>query len=246
MSDTQLLKAEYQALRSELLLLIDKAFDIWKWSLVATCVIVGTIVFAVFSKAPELFNIVREQPWLLSVVIMAFASGTAWTLAGMLIDLEETRDRLGAYLAVFHDQDIEPLPADRRGFRYHLWNRIDQYAPPMSETSLQSPKHGFYGFSRRLNTYLGLQILFALILFLLLSAVTKTAQWSVLLIAMVFSLMVGLRLRSLERKGRRSFQYWNQRWLHIRRLSDEKIQQVLSSAGLDFSWKKQKKNKGGK
>jgi hypothetical protein len=240
MSDAHLAKAEYEALRSELLLLINRSFDIWKWSLVATCVIVGTIVFAVFGKAPELFNIVREEPWLLSAVIMAFASGTVWTLAGMLIDLEETRDRLGAYLAVFHDQDIEPLPATRRGFRYHLWNRIDQYAPAMPEPCLQSPKRGFYGFSRRLGTYLVLQILFALLVFALLSTATKTAQWSVFLIGMTFSLVVGLHLLSLERKGSRSFQYWNQRWLHIRRLSDEEIRRALSRAGLEFSWSKGK------
>lgn len=240
MSDAHLAKTEYEALRSELLLLIDRAFDIWKWSLVTTCVIAGTIVFAIFGKAPELFNIVREQPWLLSAVIMAFVSGTVWTLAGMLIDLEETRDRLGAYLAVFHDQDIEPLPASRRGFRYHLWNRIDQYVPSMPEPCLQSPKRGFYGFSRRLSAYLGLEILFALLVFALLSAATNTIQWSVFLIGMVVSLAVGLYLLSLERRGRRSFQRWNQRWLHIRRLSDEEIRRVLSRAGLEFSWGKGK------
>jgi len=226
---------EYEALRSELLLFINSSLDLWKWSLASIFVLTGTVVFAVFSKSPELLNIVKNQPWLLSAALMVFVSGAVWTLSDMLIDLEVTRDRLGAYLAIFHDQDIEPLCEKYIGFRYHIWNRIDQYVPQSSNTNLQPPQSGFYGLSRRLGVYIIIEVTFAMIIFLLLSAITNAILWDVLLVGMAFSFLVGLWLRFLEKKGSKSFQYWNYRWLRLRRLTEKEIQSALAAAGLDLS-----------
>ena len=235
MANSHSLYNEYEALRSELLLLINRSLDLWKWSLASIFVLTGTVVFAVFSKSPELLEIVKNQPWLLSAVLMVFVSGTVWTLSDMLIDLEVTRDRLGAYLAIFHDQDLEPLCDKYIGLRYHIWNRIDQYVPHPSDTNLQPPQSGFYGLSRRLGVYLLIEVTLALIIFVLLSAIANTVLWDVLFVGMAFSFFVGLWLRLLEKKMGKSFQYWNYRWLQLRRLPEKEIQSALATAGLDLS-----------
>jgi len=244
MTESHFSNTEYKALRSELLLLINKAFDIWKWSLVSVFLLAGAVIFAVFIKPGALLQIVKEHPWVLSMVLMVFLSGTIWTLSEMLIDIEETQHRLGAYLAIFHDQDIEQLRPKLSVLRYHIWTRIDQYVPISTKSDLVPPKRGFYGFSHRLNTYLELQFFFGLLVPILLSVHTTTLQWGSLMIGMVFVFIIGLRLRSLEKKGLNSFPYWNKRWLKIMRLSYDDLQQALTNASLNFSWDLSEKKAG--
>lgn len=223
---------EYAALRAELLLLVDKATDVWKWSLVATVAIVSGVLLTVFGQSATILCIIKSKPWFLPGVLLLSAGGVVWVLATMLADLEETRDRLGGYLAVFHDQDLEPLSPAKMDLGYHIWNRIEQVTESAVKRSLLRHRRRFYAFSRRLWVYGVLVVAITLLAFALMTLLLNQWRWEALYIGVPLSLGIGAQLWWLGRRGQSGMLFWMHRWLELRRSDEEAFAAALRHCGL--------------
>jgi len=223
---------EYTALREELLALVDKAFDVWKWSLAAIFAVAGAILLAAFGESQILTKFVTQRPWLLPSVLFGTIAAIIYELTKMLADLEETRDRLGGYVAVFHDQELPVDRLDRRRFGWHVWNRLEHHVPSLLRRPPRGAKRRHYVFTRRLHAYTVLMLLFTMFVFALATVASNQWRWEAAVVGVVLTIPVGIRMSVLESRGQSGLVYWTLRWRELLALDDQALSAALNQVGL--------------
>jgi hypothetical protein len=119
--------SEYEALRAELLSLNERTFNTWRWGLLELVSLTGLVVIQVATLATsDNVDLRQISPcWVLGIFIILYALGTSigYVEARTAERLENAADRIGAFLAVFHDG--QPPRVDN--FGWHAWNRIERF-----------------------------------------------------------------------------------------------------------------------
>jgi hypothetical protein len=223
---------EYSALRDELLVLVGKAFDVWKWSVVSPFALAGAVLLGLSSESSMLTTLARTFPWGTPTLILGIVAAISWVLATLVSDLEETRDRLGSYLAVFHDYDSESLPSDRSSIGYHVWNRIEQSTVSVILRTKAAPRARLYTLSLRFWIYPVIVLGFTIFLNLLIIAVTLEDHTESIYVGVFFSLAIGLISLRFQSKGQSGLTYWTARWREVLELNDDDFVSTLQILGL--------------
>lgn len=223
---------EYNALREELLVLIGKAFDVWKWSVVSPFALAGAILLGLSSETSILTTLARTFPWGTPMLILGIVTAISWVLATLVSDLEETRDRLGSYLAVFHDFDSEPLCTKRAHIGYHVWNRIEQSTVSVIDRQKAAPRARLYTLSLRFWIYPLMVLGFSIFLFFLIVAMTLEGRSESIVVGASFALAIGCIAWRFQTKGQSGLTYWTARWREVRELNDVDFMSTLQTLGL--------------
>jgi len=142
---------EYATLREELLSLADRAARTWRWGILA----VGALSVLLLTQASELGIVAPNsmdqstQPatqvatlgpvLIVALLCVSVLAGTALlsVAARTVFRLEDSADRLGSYLAVFHE--LGTKQAGVPGSSWHVWNRIERALRPKQESMVPSP-----------------------------------------------------------------------------------------------------------
>jgi hypothetical protein len=122
---------EYVALRAELLSLHERAHAVWRWGLTAIVALLGavvTVVVTILTRNQSLTLLLTNCITLsIALALYLFAAGIVITLANLSASIRNSMNRLGAYLAFFHDQPVSSPFAYSLG--WHIWNRIEKICP---------------------------------------------------------------------------------------------------------------------
>jgi hypothetical protein len=125
---------EYVALRAELLSLHERAHAVWRWGLTAIVALLGVMVTVLAGiDKPDYASLkcfLSTCPHIIALVLYLFAAGIAITLANLSANIRNAMNRLGAYMAVFHDQPVIEASPFACSLGWHIWNRIDKMSSP--------------------------------------------------------------------------------------------------------------------
>jgi len=219
--------SEYETLRTELLSLREDAFKAWRWGLLELATLTGVVVAQVVAlSVSEKFGLKLEkipedrQFW------GAFGILSGLYLLGLVIGLLEARttarlekaaDRIGGFLAVFHD--LWPPRAPLDNFGWHIWNRIEKVTRNRSKRIIYfQDQVWFY--------VIGLIVYFVILAFLLFlvldfSLAWKCTKWGAA-VGAVLILVFSIVLIILRNKSEKEPVYWTRRWHQLAKDAHEK------------------------
>jgi hypothetical protein len=120
---------EYETLRAELLSLQEAASKAWRGGLIGLGALSGVLAASVFGLKGQLLETLRSEfsGAVVDIVFLFFymvGLGIAVLEARTAAKAENAADRIGGFLAVFHDLELEGKYIPPLG--WHIWNRIEK------------------------------------------------------------------------------------------------------------------------
>lgn len=233
---------EYDSLRDELIHLLDRSHDVWKWGLVTIGAILGTsltiflniqnLCFQNFNINPTTSscfkNFSDNVNWLIFLIGIIFLLISS-SIGFLKYQIDDTVNRLGAYLAIFHDIRNNK-PTITHGWQ--VWNRIDRFWVKEIKVKEKGKNPRTIEYSGSFSSYAivvaiaELLIIFLIWIFVELNIIT-------IIISVVGNFLVLIIEAIIFNCGEtRSIIKWNQRWLFLSHLSESEIKEALIDSGI--------------
>ncbi|MGH8579270.1 MAG: hypothetical protein ACREVK_03780 [Gammaproteobacteria bacterium] len=119
---------EYDSLRAELLSLLERAYGAWRYGLIE----IGAVAAALLAQAglPNIENALQSERYRLGALAVLSLSATGIAVFESLLALrfERGADRIGSFLAVFHD-DSDIQAHGIRSMGWHAFSRVEKVSP---------------------------------------------------------------------------------------------------------------------
>lgn len=226
---------EYEALRSEILLLEERAHEVWKWGIVSMLAILGVLVSTLTGldsgsrAAARIIGVIEHQTVLVASAFLILGAGLTVITVRLATDIRTGIGRVGAYLAVFHE-GAGPPGQDMTRLGWHVWNRIEKAAG--GRPSMRLPPTRYFRFHGASRTFTALFLFYCTMVVVLFTALTPAAAMNLTGLGLGISLGVAVAVEYLERRSGQRGTAWNMRWAQLARASSEQIEDWLVAARL--------------
>lgn len=197
---------EYDTLRSELIQLLNRSHDVWRWGLIS----MGSI-FAL--TITSYFKIISGEihgyfPYfLLCFGLFLFVGGIAIVMSNQIFQIQNAASRLGAYLAIFHEHNLQ-----KDG-----WHSRNKQEKEPSQTSSIGDNNQF-----SLKEYNGPIIVYDLMIFaiyvlffIMLSSIDPSNAFRFFSWGLLITILVFIELEIAKQKMNNSPIYWYKRWKNL-------------------------------
>ena len=228
---------EYETLRDELLLLFQRAHDVWRWGLITIVTLLGAEIVALTAvygqhrppgEINDLARFLASYGTAVAITLYAFAGGIAVVVWQLYADVLSEMHRIGAYVAVFHD-DGDHVPESARQLGWHVWNRVEKFSTNDLRIDPDIEHRPFHG---RAIVYLWLLLVFIISSGGMLGALTAAVFSIVALAGAITLLAVGWRIWFIEKRTRQGSAMWNRRWAALSRTAPEQLGAFVAATGL--------------
>lgn len=242
---------EYSSLREELLILANRSHDLWRWGIISIFAIFSAVLFFLLEiiKGLEsqltLISLIKTNIYLIVSILNIFPSSVALFIAILISDIKNTSTRLGAYLAIFHDDFTYHCPNSKL-YGWHVWNRIEKFYHNNSQNECKAEKKPKIYIENRYSIYIILLLFYSFgnsVLLSIINAIKINKRVNIesvnsleiltfFSIGIVICLIAWLFLIRFENKNLKSVKAWNERWIVLRNLDVKKLNTILTEAGL--------------
>jgi len=231
--------AEYKSIRTEMLSAVERAFSFWKWGLVSlfsVCVSVlltlgETKLLIDHGSVSVLQATFIQYPVLFAVSLIVFSALIIIVIAWIVCEIQAATDRLGSYLAVFHEGGGH-LSEYKKTIGWHVWNRIEKRPNKSNKRNSKADRGGLIYTPLSLYAYSGILLLLVCMLFGLATVYRGVPQWLILIVGVTALLAVWVLLYLLDRRTRYEPTYWNERWMDLSTRDDDEIEKILKDAAI--------------
>lgn len=230
---------EYESLRQELLLLGERAHDVWRWGLVTMVAVFGAVVVTLVgvydaparaSPGDRVSQFLADYGTPLALSFAGFFAGIAVTMSQLRARINEEMHRIGAYLAVFHEEAAGAVPDAARKLGWHIWNRLDKCVDrPSTKREQELEQRHFHGTS---SVYLLVLVFIVGGTIAVVDAVAGVNRRMSVLGGTAVCIAVAAWLWRLDVKARRDGARWNRRWATLARLDKTRLNTELVRTGL--------------
>jgi hypothetical protein len=223
---------EYDSLRAEILLLQERAHEVWKWGIVSMLALLGVLISTITGLDADsgIFDVVQRYAVLVAAGFLILGAGIALMIVLLSTHIRYVISRIGAYLAVFHD-GAGPDGRDMTRLGWHAWSRVEKAVGGLDSLG-KLPLTRHFRFHGTPRTFTLLFLFYGTVLVVLFTAIDPDAATALTCLTFAALVLVAAAVEYAERKTGHNATAWSVRWVQSAGGSDEQIQEWLAMASL--------------